>query len=192
MRPTWEKYFMEIAKQVAKRSTCIRRQVGAVVVDKQNVIVATGYNGPVRKAPHCVLPECINCRFISEAEEQLFCLKSEMVIAAPKVCNNWKRADNLSVTVCTRELQDIPHGARYDDCPGVHAEANALLFSGKKARNSTLYITSWPCFQCAKLMVNAEIERVVYSCEEDFTHEELELKEDVKKFLEKFIQVEEW
>lgn len=44
MRPSWDEYFMEIAEVVKKRSTCIRRQVGAVIVrDKQ--ILTTGYNG---------------------------------------------------------------------------------------------------------------------------------------------------
>ena len=43
-RPSWEAYFMEIAELVAKRSTCLRRSVGAVIVkDKQ--ILSTGYNG---------------------------------------------------------------------------------------------------------------------------------------------------
>ena len=58
MRPTWDKYFMEIAEIVKKRSTCIRRQVGAVIVkDKQ--ILATGYNGAPKKLKHC---EEIGCK----------------------------------------------------------------------------------------------------------------------------------
>ena len=43
MRPTWDEYFMEIAEVVKKRSTCIRRQVGAVIV-KDGKIIARGYN----------------------------------------------------------------------------------------------------------------------------------------------------
>ena len=51
-RPTWDKYFMEIAKQVATRSTCERKQVGAVIVRDKNIL-STGYNGSIRGLSHC-------------------------------------------------------------------------------------------------------------------------------------------
>ncbi|MDR3225054.1 MAG: cytidine/deoxycytidylate deaminase family protein [Clostridiales Family XIII bacterium] len=51
-RPSWDAYFMGIAKLTAERSTCLRRKVGAVIVqDKQ--IVATGYNGAPKGIAHC-------------------------------------------------------------------------------------------------------------------------------------------
>jgi len=51
-RPSWDEYFMNIAKAVASRSTCSRRSVGAVVVrDKR--ILATGYNGAPAGLRHC-------------------------------------------------------------------------------------------------------------------------------------------
>lgn len=51
-RPSWDEYFMEVAELAAKRSTCLRRNVGAVVVlDKR--IIATGYNGAPRGIMHC-------------------------------------------------------------------------------------------------------------------------------------------
>ncbi|MDR0596749.1 MAG: cytidine/deoxycytidylate deaminase family protein [Clostridiales Family XIII bacterium] len=51
-RPSWDEYFMGIAKLTAQRSTCLRRKVGAVIVqDKQ--IVATGYNGAPKGMAHC-------------------------------------------------------------------------------------------------------------------------------------------
>ncbi len=52
MRPGWVEYFMEMAFLVSKRSTCLRRKVGAVAV-KDRRIIATGYNGQVRGTPHC-------------------------------------------------------------------------------------------------------------------------------------------
>lgn len=53
-RQHWNQYFMKLAKLAAKRSTCDRANVGAVLVNKDNRIVATGYNGSVgRKTPHC-------------------------------------------------------------------------------------------------------------------------------------------
>jgi dCMP deaminase len=57
-RPTWDEYFMRIAHEVARRSTCLRRQVGAVVVlDKR--ILATGYNGAPTGLPHCEEVGCL-------------------------------------------------------------------------------------------------------------------------------------
>ena len=51
-RATWEEYFMNIAKQVASRSTCDRKHVGAVIA-KDKTILSTGYNGSIRGMPHC-------------------------------------------------------------------------------------------------------------------------------------------
>jgi dCMP deaminase len=57
-RPSWEQYFMDIACLVARRSTCRRRQVGAIVVrDKR--ILATGYNGAPTGLPHCLDIGCL-------------------------------------------------------------------------------------------------------------------------------------
>jgi dCMP deaminase len=51
-RPSWDEYFMGIAKLTSERSTCLRRKVGAVIVkDKQ--VVATGYNGAPKGIAHC-------------------------------------------------------------------------------------------------------------------------------------------
>ena len=51
-RPSWDEYFLEIAKVVATRSTCDRANVGAVIA-KNKVILSTGYNGAPRGLPHC-------------------------------------------------------------------------------------------------------------------------------------------
>ncbi len=58
MRPSWDEYFMEIAEVVKTRSTCLRRQVGAIIVkDKQ--ILSTGYNGAPTGLKHCGETGCI-------------------------------------------------------------------------------------------------------------------------------------
>lgn len=57
-RPSWDQYFMDLARLVATRSTCLRRKVGAVLVrDKR--ILATGYNGAPRGMKHCLEIGCI-------------------------------------------------------------------------------------------------------------------------------------
>ncbi len=53
MRPDWDNYFIEIAKVVSLRSTCLRRRYGALIV-KDRVIVSTGYNGSPRGMTNCI------------------------------------------------------------------------------------------------------------------------------------------
>ena len=57
-RPSWNEYFMSIANMVAKRSTCLRRQVGAILV-KEKRILATGYNGAPAGLRHCEEVGCL-------------------------------------------------------------------------------------------------------------------------------------
>jgi len=57
-RPSWPEYFMNIAGMVAKRSTCMRRSVGAVLV-KDKRILATGYNGAPAGLRHCEETGCL-------------------------------------------------------------------------------------------------------------------------------------
>ena len=51
-RVSWGTYFMNIAKEVATRSTCNRKYVGAVIV-REKTILSTGYNGSIKGLPHC-------------------------------------------------------------------------------------------------------------------------------------------
>ena len=57
-RPSWDEYFMEMTKLTAKRSTCLRRQVGAVLV-KDTRVIATGYNGAPSGVTHCEVTGCL-------------------------------------------------------------------------------------------------------------------------------------
>jgi len=57
-RPSWESYFMEITQLVAKRSTCTRRSVGAIIV-KDKRILSTGYNGAPSGVSHCLDIGCL-------------------------------------------------------------------------------------------------------------------------------------
>lgn len=113
-RPSWDEYFMEIARLVATRATCPRRSVGAVIVlDKR--ILATGYNGAPTGLAHCTEVGCY-------------------IVAGH----------------CIRAL---------------HAEQNAILqaaLNGVSTRGATIYVTHQPCNHCAKMIINAGIQRVVF------------------------------
>lgn len=58
MRPSWDEYFMSIVELVKSRSTCLRRQVGALIV-KDKRILATGYNGAPVGCKHCEEIGCL-------------------------------------------------------------------------------------------------------------------------------------
>jgi len=66
-RPDWQTYFLNIAGAVSKRSTCLRRQYGAVIV-RDNRILSTGYNGSAKGESNCV-----DCEY---------CLREDMEIPA--------------------------------------------------------------------------------------------------------------
>ncbi|MBQ6401935.1 MAG: dCMP deaminase family protein [Firmicutes bacterium] len=122
-RPGWDEYFMEFAVLTARRSTCLRRQVGAVIVQDKH-IVATGYNGAPRGLEHC-------------AERKGGCL---------------------------REQLGIPSGEKHELCRALHAEQNAIIQAatlGQSIEGGTIYITHQPCVICAKMIINAGIERIV-------------------------------
>ena len=59
-RPGWDRYYLNIAREAATRSNCIRRQVGAVIV-KQKSIISTGYNGTPIGVRNCFDGGCSRC-----------------------------------------------------------------------------------------------------------------------------------
>ncbi len=113
-------YFMNIAIEVSRRSTCTRRQIGAIIVSDVGEIKSTGYNGNPRGLPHC---------------EEMGCIRDKL---------------------------KIPSGTRLETCTAVHAEQNALIQAGTHSRGSTLYSTIVPCPICARMILNAQVARVVY------------------------------
>lgn len=124
-RPGWDKYFVEIAKLVSTRSTCLRRKVGAILV-KDKRILSTGYNGAPTGLKHC---------------------------------------DEVG---CLRQKEKVPSGQRHELCRGLHAEMNTLLQAcsyGVNLKGATLYSTNQPCMLCAKMLINAGIEKVVILAE---------------------------
>ncbi|MFC2050043.1 cytidine/deoxycytidylate deaminase family protein [Chloroflexota bacterium] len=65
---------------------------------------------------------------------------------------------------CLRDEKKIPSGTRHEICRGIHAEQNAIIqasLHGVSLDGATLYVTHTPCILCAKMLVNARIERFV-------------------------------
>lgn len=119
MRPDWDEIWMNVATEFSRRSTCLSRKCGAIIIGDDNQVITWGYNGALRGEPHC--------------------------------------------TTCARE--GIPSGQRLDLCRGMHAEQNAIDIAacwGKATRGATLYLTHYPCSSCAKSIVHAGIDKVVY------------------------------
>jgi len=72
-RPTWDQYFMDITKVVATRSTCLRRQVGAVIV-KDKRLLTSGYDGAPQGLPHCGEAGCLrDQRAVPSGERHELC-----------------------------------------------------------------------------------------------------------------------
>jgi dCMP deaminase len=82
-RPSWDEYFMSIAKVVAMRSNCIKRKVAAIIV-KDKRVISTGYNGTPRGAKNCNEGGCPRCNSMAESgtalEECLCCHGEENAI----------------------------------------------------------------------------------------------------------------
>jgi dCMP deaminase len=83
MRPTWDEYFMSIARVVAMRSNCMKRKVAAIIVKDMRVI-STGYNGTPRGAKNCNEGGCPRCNGMAESgtalDECLCCHGEENAI----------------------------------------------------------------------------------------------------------------
>ena len=122
-RPSWDEYFIEIAKLVSTRSNCESRKVGAVItVDNQ--IVSTGYNGAPKGLHHCI-----------------------------------------DAGGCLRKLNHIESGTHQEICRAVHAEQNAIIsaaIKGVSIKGGTIYTNTYPCSICTRMLINAEIKRIVY------------------------------
>lgn len=122
-RPSWDEYFMNIAKVVRSRSNCTSAPKGAILV-KDKRIISTGYNGTPRGIRNCNEGGCKRC-----AERTL-----------------------------------DKSGQKLDECTCSHAEENAIVhaaFHGISTKGATLYVTFTPCLTCAKMIINAGIERIV-------------------------------
>lgn len=144
LRITRHEMLMQMAEVIAQRGTCDRAQVGAVA-SRKGRIIATGYNGAPAGLPHCDHAGDAVLR----AADPLDGYPSIDVHGRLTYKSDLIAASNLMVG-CTK---------------AVHAEANLIAFSarhGVALEASDLYVTHMPCINCARLIVNAGVERVIW------------------------------
>lgn len=92
VRVSWEKYFMNIAIEVATRSTCDRKNVGAVIV-REKTILSTGYNGSIKGLPHC---DEVGCEMIDGHCVRTTHAEANAIVQAAK---NGVRIDSAEIFV---------------------------------------------------------------------------------------------
>lgn len=150
----WDETFMDAAALFAKRSTCVKRQVGAVLV-KDKRILGTGYNGTP--------PGFCNCNEVFEGHNK--------VDFQDGILRGYYKG---------KVIDHHTFSERYE----IHAEQNCLAFAAKNGvvtDGCTLYVTTAPCVHCAKLIVAAGIKEVIfrdiykYSDGVDFLNDETEV-----------------
>ena len=131
-----DEMFSQIVQVVAQRSTCLRYQVGALIV-RDGRIVSMGYNGPVSGMPECT-----------------------EVPSFTDLINNPKYQDRAMSKVI-QELENDPRKCEGPGCTrSLHAETNAIAFAAKagvSVNGCTLYCSLSPCINCAKVIVNSGI-----------------------------------
>jgi dCMP deaminase len=128
-------YYLSLLPGVGARGTCMRRQVGAIIVDDRHRVLAMGFNGPPRGFPHCGTTDTTAP---ATAASRIMPLASWKAIH----CEGQKEAKGTT-----------------NKCMSVHAEINALLTC--HGTEHTLYVSCTPCRNCALAIANTNIKRVV-------------------------------
>ncbi|MDD5067053.1 MAG: deaminase [bacterium] len=132
VRPDWDEHWLEMAKVVSKRSTCLRRRFGAVIVNK-NVVIATGYNGAPRETPNCF--------------DLGKCYRKERNIPAG---SNYEKCRSVHA-----EANAIINAAR----EGISIKNTELYLYGEDA-DSFEIVGGKPCKMCRRMIINAGIQIV--------------------------------
>ncbi|MCK5504465.1 MAG: cytidine/deoxycytidylate deaminase family protein [Thermodesulfovibrionia bacterium] len=131
-RPTWETYFMDITSLVAKRSTCLRRAVGAIIV-KDKRILSTGYNGAPSGIRHCIETGCLREKLmVPSGEKHELCrgihAEQNAIIQAAyhgvSIKNGTLYCTNLPCSICAKMIinagiNNIYYASGYADTMSV-------------------------------------------------------------------------
>jgi deoxycytidylate deaminase/dephospho-CoA kinase len=163
---------MHMAFSSAHSSKCLKRNVGAVLIDDRGEVVSVGYNeNPLGTKPCVEEPDYEFRCFRDIVRNDHFRLLSEKgtrcpscgdplpVIAGPP----WRCPTCLRAGVKTNlESLFFPDRAM-NWCTAIHAEDRAILAAGERARGTTLFTTTFPCFQCAEKISNAGVKEICFS-----------------------------
>jgi deoxycytidylate deaminase/dephospho-CoA kinase len=163
---------MSMAFASSHSSKCLKRHVGALVVDTRGQVVGVGYNeNPLGTKPcveeptyenRCYRDILRNAHFEDLAKRGARCPKCGEPLqhknGPPWRCETCQaKGDKTNL-----ESFFFPDRAM-SWCTAVHAEVSAVLAAGERARGGTLYTTTFPCFQCAEKITQVGIKTVYYS-----------------------------
>ena len=161
--PNPEEVQMAAAYAQSNSSTCMKRHVGALITVSRNgkeFPISMGYNeNPPRVATCFKLDVC--CKDENMAAKLKARGKS---IYCPSCGKHHKNLSEPWLCECGENLKECLYPNRNMElCTAIHAEERAILsLGGRSARDGRLYVTTFPCFQCARLILDSEITEVVY------------------------------
>jgi deoxycytidylate deaminase/dephospho-CoA kinase len=148
---------MSLASLFSLQSRCIKRQVGAVLIDEEANIISTGYNEVPGKELPCIdeLGGC-NRDFLKYEERKQWVEAVKHCYS----CGSVVKKDG-SCPKCHSNI-DYPEPKMLDKCRAIHAEEAALLSATSRTLGSTLFTTTYPCMQCTKRIIKKGVGKVVY------------------------------
>lgn len=160
--PTKMEIHMATAYAQSHASECLKRHVGAVIVDENEFALSVGFN----ENPLGMQPCRTKYRFCFKDSNMETKLEQINRINCPKcgtdtaLSKPWK-CENVD---CESDLKSLFFPSRNMElCTAIHAEERAIRsLAGRSAKGGTIYTTTFPCFQCARYIVDAELKRVVF------------------------------
>jgi deoxycytidylate deaminase len=154
---------MAVAYTASLSSKCVKRRVGAVIVDeKSNTIMSVGYNENPQPIDPCIVKykRCYRDHF----KTQFFKQQENLNQRCPKCKEPIK--DLKSPFLCKKcgcDLDKEFKNKKMDKCTALHAEEKALLNAkNQNIAGCTIYTTTFPCFTCAQKIVYSKLGSVVY------------------------------
>lgn len=151
---------MAVAYAQSRQSACLKRHVGAAIVDTNGLIISVGYNeNPIsvrscKVENYCYKDEEMHKALASRANVKCpLCGTAHGQLESPWKCLNC--GENLKLYFFPSRNMEL--------CTAIHAEERAIRsLGGRSADDCTIYTTTFPCFQCSRYIVDARIKRVVY------------------------------
>jgi dCMP deaminase len=155
MRPAKAETWLEVARAVAKQSTCLRRQVGCVLVDARGHVLSTGYNGVASGMPHCN-DEGQMQRLVDFGIARQANVTGPVVDMTPRGIETFVGYPNACPGA------QAPSGTQLDACQAIHAEQNCLLQCRDVHQIETVYCTASPCMTCVKLLMGTSAKEICF------------------------------